>query len=414
MEKLIINLLGSHIKLPQRCRDLVIGYLFSLMIASPKHTLSWAGDLLKINRSQLSRFLANHSDLAREIHGNIAEKVALEAFDNVVPLIPGTDYRVAILIDATLHGRSTLKTDNSQHFNHGSGFVVGHQWTNIVLKIGDQLIPLPPIPFYTRKKCRELRIEYKTEHEKVIEYLNELKLEEYIGSHNASNVVCLMDAGYDNKKIQQAVLSRNWTLIMAIKKTRGVRLNMGNGKFEKIEIMFRKQKKQSPWKTVNIFINVNGKKKTRRYRTRQINGELKGLPCEGFSLICSEKSKGKGRVYFMSSDTLLSIDQIIKLYRCRWSVETFHKEVKSYLGFEDLASHDFKSQESHVAWVYCAYLLLRKLDVPQKMGIKSRQEIFKCRHEAMLEQEKNSKIIQLSTRFNAKNEIKKFLVKMAA
>ena len=39
-------------------------------------------------------------------------------------------------------------------------------------------------------------------------------------------------------------------------------------------------------------------------------------------------------------------------------MELFHKTVKQYLGFEDVATSGFDSVMSHVHWVYCAYILL--------------------------------------------------------
>ena len=44
-------------------------------------------------------------------------------------------------------------------------------------------------------------------------------------------------------------------------------------------------------------------------------------------------------------------------YRVRWLIETFHKTVKMFMGFEDIASHSFGSVRSHVHLVYCAYIL---------------------------------------------------------
>jgi hypothetical protein len=57
------------------------------------------------------------------------------------------------------------------------GFIVGHQWTNIVLHINDKVIPLPPIAFYTNKYCKQNGIEYQTENTQVAQYLSQLSLE---------------------------------------------------------------------------------------------------------------------------------------------------------------------------------------------------------------------------------------------
>lgn len=81
-------------------------------------------------------------------------------------------WKIALLIDSTLQHRASLHPENAKKFNHGKGFVIGHQWTNIVLIINDILIPLPPIPFYSKRYCREHALAYHTEHERVVAYIN--------------------------------------------------------------------------------------------------------------------------------------------------------------------------------------------------------------------------------------------------
>src|SRR5256885_4909486 len=61
------------------------------------------------------------------------------------------------IFDSTLQHRASLHPENAKTFNHGKGYVIGHQWTNIVLVLGDMLIPLPPIPFYS-KRSEERRV----------------------------------------------------------------------------------------------------------------------------------------------------------------------------------------------------------------------------------------------------------------
>ena len=48
-------------------------------------------------------------------------------------LVGGTPWTIAIVIDSTLHPRSSLHVQNSQRFNHGQGFVIGYQWKHDTL-----------------------------------------------------------------------------------------------------------------------------------------------------------------------------------------------------------------------------------------------------------------------------------------
>ena len=79
--------------------------------------------------------------------------------------------------------------------------MIGHQWTNIVLILNGILIPLRPMPFYTQRYCLDHDLVYVTEHERVVDYLSHLNLDDYLGSHRSRDVVVLADSGYDNKKI---------------------------------------------------------------------------------------------------------------------------------------------------------------------------------------------------------------------
>jgi hypothetical protein len=168
--------------------------------------------------------LKNHSGLAVYNLNQLSKRQARQFSGSIDLLKNGAlPWRIGLLIDATGHTRSTRHTDNAQRLNHGKGFFIGHQWTNIALFINDMLIPLPPIPFHTRRYCRKNALPYRTENQAVIQYLERLDLEQYIGPHNPREVVVLADSGYDDRRIQRTIDNKNWIYIIALKKRRGVR-----------------------------------------------------------------------------------------------------------------------------------------------------------------------------------------------
>jgi hypothetical protein len=97
-------------------------------------------------------------------------------------------------VDSTIQHRASLHPENTQKFNHGNGYVIGHQWTNIILVLNDILIPLPPIPFYSKTYCRAQGLDYQSEHDAVIDYLTNLSLEAYIGAYDPREVIVLADS----------------------------------------------------------------------------------------------------------------------------------------------------------------------------------------------------------------------------
>jgi hypothetical protein len=95
------------------------------------------------------------------------------------------------------------------------------------------------------------------------------------------------------------------------------------------------------------------------FRVRQITGYLKNFGKA--QLICSQfktKSNKGRRKHLACNDLKATPRQIVIGYRLRWAIEIFHKEIKMFLGFEDVSAKYFSSVMSHVYWVYCAYILL--------------------------------------------------------
>ncbi len=354
------------------------------MASARKHTLEAAARFSSSSKSRFHYFLKNHPNIAIYSLGELSKKQA-RLFSKISKgLSNGTlPWNIGILIDATILNRSSLHTQNSKRFNHGKGFVVGHQWTNIVLYINDKVIPLPPIPFYTHTYCRKNGLEYKTENTRVAEYLNQLSLEEYIGHHDPEKVVVLADSGYDDHKIQKTIADNNWKFIIALKSTRGV----------KTEKVYNTTKKSEDWKSVTITFKNNrkigwqtirapknsGKKKWMEFRIRQITGYVKNFGKA--QLICSQfktKSNNGQRKHLACNDLKATPRQIVIGYRLRWEIEIFHKKIKMFLGFEDVSAKYFSSIVSHVHWVYCAYLLLNSspLGVPKKMNSIEKKQLM--------------------------------------
>ena len=143
------------------------------------------------------------------------------------------------------------------------------------------------------------------------------------------------------------------------------------------------------------------------FRIRQIKGYLRHV---GYALlICSElKKRPRGRKkYLACSDLKAKARQIVIGYRMRWSIEIFHKEIKMFLGFEDVATKWFDSVISHVHWVYCAYILLNAgpFDTHVRAIAEKQHRINK-----IIASREKSRVIQVLTQFDGpqryKNELK--------
>ena len=408
--------LMSQITVNKRLKVVCLWYLVFLMMSVRKHSLTAAARLSGLQTSQFSRFLKNHSDVAVYQLDQLSKKQARQFSSAIKFLSAGQlPWQVAVLIDSTIQHRFSLHSDNVKRFNHGKGFQIGHQWTNIVLLINDKLIPLPPIPFYSKSYCRKHRINYKTENTLVVEYIQNLNLFDYIGEHHPKHVIVLADSGYDDRKIENAIRNKKWHFIIALNKGRSVKsknsfLTTPKSKGWSKVAQFFKDHRKVGWQTIRILVN-RSKKKRMEFRIRLIKGYLRYV---GYVLlICSEfKKRPRGRrKYLACSDLKATARQIVIGYRIRWAVEIFHKEIKMFLGFEDVATKWFDSVIAHVYWVYCAYILLNKgpFDSHVRAIADKQRRISK-----IVSTREKSRVLQMLTQIDGPQRYKKELQQVIA
>jgi hypothetical protein len=305
-------------------------------------------------------------------------------------------WTVAFIIDSTLHKRFSRHTENTQKFNHGKGFVLGHQWTNIGIFVGGQFVPLPPVPFYTKKECQKRDIDYQTEMAKLKNYLRTMPLNDILGNHLHSEIVVLMDSGYDCKNLMKTILSRKWDFIIGIKSDRSISKEKN---WTKISAYFQDGRRQ--WQTIRI-VTDGVKRKWQKFATKQLEGNLKGV-LKTLKIVCSKRLDGKIK-YLACSNLKVDVKVILGGYQKRWAVELFHRAVKSYLGFEDSGAHCFDAIHTHIHWVYCAFLLLHELVEDGKKGIKEKQLIL----EAKIDSLKMKKILQKTTQISGNQKVKEY------
>jgi hypothetical protein len=350
-----------HIVIRRRLEHVCMSYLLFLMVATTRHSLEEAARFAGLHKSQFSKMLKAHRPVAVSTLERLSKHQAkrLAKARHKLPELP---WAIAIIVDSTLQHRASLHPENAKTFNHGQGFVVGHQWTNVVVLLNDTLVPLRPIPFYSQRYCRDHALEYRTEHDLVVEYIQQLHLEDYIGAYDPREVIVLTDSGYDNKKIQQAIAAKPWHFISALGKTRSVKSALvyfttpKSKQWSHIATFFRNHR-WLKWQTIRLPTNGT-KRKRMEFRTRDTMGYLRYVG--QVQLVCSEpRRRPEGRrKYFACNDMRVTARQILLGYRLRWLIELFHKTVKQHLGFEEVATSSFDSVMSHVHWVYCAYILL--------------------------------------------------------
>src|SRR5215831_12283548 len=321
-----------HIAVRQRLARVCTSYVLFLMVATTKHSLTEAARFSGLHPSLFAKLLHAHAQVAITTLDHLSKRPALQ-FAKTLHRVHGMPWKIVILIDSTLQHRASLHPENAHTFNHGQGYVIGHQWTNIVLVLGDMLIPLPPIPFYSKRYCQTHHLAYHSEHERVVAYLRTLDLEEYIGAYDRREVLVLADSGYDNKKIEQAIADKGWHFIIALSKTRSVKSDAlylstpPSRQWCHIDMFFRRHRRLK-WDTIRLATSGN-KRKQMDVRVRHTAGYLRYVGKVG--LVCSElRNRPDGRrKYLACNDLRATARQIVTGYRMRWAVEIFQPHYDS-------------------------------------------------------------------------------------
>ena len=391
--------LTRHLSVRQRLERICTSYLLFLMVVTTKHSLEEAARFARVHKSLFSRMLQSHSTVAIATLESLSKTQARQ-FSKMLQRVNGLPWKIVIIIDSTLQHRASLHPENAKTFNHGKGYVIGHQWTNIVLILGDMLIPLRPIPFYSKRYCQAHDLAYHSEHERVVEYLRTLDLEDYVGSYDRREVLVLADSGYDNKKIEKAIADKGWNFIIALGTTRSVKseaLYLSTPKSQQwchVATFFRHHRRLK-WNTIRLATSGN-KRKRMDIRVRPTSGYLRYVG--KVELVCSERrNRPDGRrKYLACNDLRATARQIVTGYRMRWTVELFHKCVKQHLGFEEVATHGFDAVMSHVHWVYCAYILLHMSPPGLSPGVQSLGDKQRALQQGLADKEKRHILQQLT------------------
>jgi hypothetical protein len=404
-----------HIAVRRRLGRMCTASLLFLMVATTKHALKEAARFSGLHPSLFSTLLQSHSHVAIPPLDQLS-KTQARKLAKALERVRGLPWKILLIIDATLQHRASLHPENAQTFNHGKGYVIGHQWTNIVLVLGAILIPLPPIPFYSKGYCRTQGLTYHSEHPRVVDYLKALALEAYLGAYDRREVVVLTESGYDDKKIEQAIAQQGWNFIIALGKTRNVTstaLSLSSPTSQPwlhVDTFCRRHRRLK-WDTVRL--QTSGNQRTQMdLRIRHTPGSLRHVG--KVELVCSERRNrldGR-RTYLACNDLRATPRQIVTGYRLRWSVELWHKSVKQHLGFEDVATHTFDAVVSHVHWVYCAYILLHMSPPglsPESQSVGDRQRALQ---QGLADQEKRhilQKLTQIGGVQRYKDELRQAL-----
>lgn len=265
---------------------------------------------------------------------------------------------IEIIIDATVLERASRKAENASIYHSNGKKINGHRITNVgILLDGDVYIPLAFLAHKSRPYACKLRTPYLTEADMVNKWLRS-HMQGFIDlmskySIEPKEINFLLDAGYDNFRIQNMILSFGCHFTMMVGCTRSL------GGFQVKE--YFKRFRNIKWQTVRLNKKVGTKNKRRKYRIRTAQNVYLKKVAE-VTAVCSEKScRGKNtRRFLVSSIPGITGREILVCYARRWKIETWHKEMKQNYGFNDCSASSFTSIANHLRLCLLAYLLQLK------------------------------------------------------
>ena len=183
-----------QIAVRQRLERICTSYLLCLMVVTTKHAIEEAARFAGRHKSLFAKLLQSHSRVAITTLESLSKTPAQQCA-KALARRNGLPWKSGLIIDRTLQHRASVHPENAKTFHHGKGYVIGHPWTNIVLLLGDILIPLQPIPFYRKRYCQAHGLVYQSEQERGVPSLRTLDLEAYLGSYDRREVLVLADSG---------------------------------------------------------------------------------------------------------------------------------------------------------------------------------------------------------------------------
>ena len=323
--------------------NLVSNYIFSLTVKGTKHSFETMGRISDCDPSRFSHLL-NHPDAI-----STSSKLLNRLLRRKLSRTKVKKGQTFLIFDATFTKRTNLRVENCSTYHSGSGYLKAHKWLNFILYHEGKVIPLASLPLYSEHYCKEYRLDYISELDLVVKWLDEFYSSDTFLKEDFKKIYFLADSGYDVKKIENKIISFGSHFVIALKSSRLI-------KGLRVSEYFRSHKKGHKAKTIRL--SDSGKKRitfTVRLATSVL---LKGVGA--VNVVCSKgdlRGKRKTVKYIGSSDPRLKTRDIIKYYRIRWKIETWHKEVKQKFGFGDCACHRFSAVHAHVQYVLIAYLI---------------------------------------------------------
>ena len=303
-------------------------YLGGLITLQHKSISSIAAvSVTRHDQSSLNRFLTCSDWSVEELQDRYLKKVRYEC----------NREKVSLIIDDSLSKKTGKHIAEVQyHKDHASsGYVFGHQIVTALAKVKKKAFPLFP-KLYSKKT--QSKIEFAKELITLAD--DKLRVKEVI-----------MDSWYMAVEVIKLCLKKKLDVIGCIKSNR--KMSFVPGEWTKLSAKFKSLKKKD---FQMMIIDDNTYRIYEQVVRMKHVGMVKLLISQEW---IEDKKKWSRPFYLISTNTKKSAVQIIRTYANRWSIETFHRDIKQNLGLEAYQIRGRKGITRHLILVALAYAVLK-------------------------------------------------------
>ena len=308
-----------------------------------RHATNYIDGIITLNKktvkkiSQASIEENHHSAISRILTEAKFEQEMLEEryLNKVAYLAKGL--QVSLIFDDTLaeHNGECIEEAQS-HYDHSiDDFIRGHQFFTSMIHT-----PVFNLPLFPRLYSKNTDSKIDMARDMVDYVVKKIKLYSVV-----------FDSWYSDKKLIKKSMTKGIKVVCAIKANRTISIEKGK------------------WKLLSDFLKTISTRKMenylideKKYKILSLVVKLRGIPHVKL-IICKEwdeeKKKWGNFVYFISTDKQDTPVQIIRHYKIRWSIETYHFDIKQNLGFAKAFFRKKGGIVRHAIFSTIAYAILK-------------------------------------------------------
>lgn len=248
------------------------------------------------------------------------------------------NYNIYLIFDDTLVERNGEKIEETQsHYDHNTnGFIQGHQFFTAILYTPFLELPIFP-ELYSKNTISKIEMANN-----LIDKLNDNSIKVH---------TVLFDSWYSDDEIINKCISYGSRVVCAIKSNRNIKFNRTNKKISLSFITDRINPTGYP-----TYIIDNKKFNVASYEVTLSHMKLIRL------IISHEWDEEKElwrKVHLISTNVKDTPEKIICAYKIRWTIETYHRDIKQNLGFAEVYLRRRESVVRYTILASIAYAILK-------------------------------------------------------